>query len=194
MARAVSDIPVSRLVTHPTSPVRNSQPAGIGRLVAAGEVLVINNLGRNIEVSAVLSDILSPTHVFHQTAFPHEDEPSQFDLDIHGFLSGPDRRQLICVNHYGVIRLLAPVDRPVAFDNRSTGQLLELTSQRNLKWPGDAERFVFAGSCLLSSSPRGYAVDDAVQTGILISQRWERVIAGDSVNGAEPLGASDTHH
>jgi len=194
MSALASDIQVLKLATHSLSSVSNSQPAGIGRLAAIGELLVINNLGRNVEVADPHGDSLVPIHLFKQTAFPEDDQPSQFDLDIHGFLSCADRRHLISINHYGVIRLLAPVGRGDALARHHMESSLELISQRNLKWPGDAERFVFAGSSLLSSSPRGYAVSDAIETGILVSENWDQAIAGNPLSKGERFGAIDAHH
>jgi len=193
MAPVASEIQVGQLDTHPVSSVRNSQPAGIGRLAAFDELLVINNLGRNVEIAAVDGNTLAPIHLFQQTAFPEADEPSQFDLDIHGFLWRPDRQHLVSVNHYGVIRLLAPVGQADRAAGRQWQSSSELISQGNLKWPGDAERLLFAGSSLLSSSPRGYAVTDAIETGVLISENWERAIAGNQLSNGQPFGAIYTH-
>ncbi len=194
MARAVSEIQVSKLATYATSPISNSQPAGIGRLVAIDGALIVNNLGRNIEISTPHEGALEPLHVFQETAFPGEDEPSQFDLDYHGFLALQDRRQLIAINHHGIIRLLTPAGSDSVFGPSSNGRCFELSSERNLKWPGDAERFVLAGSSLISSSPRGYEVDDAAEPGILISLEWSRAVAGHSETMSDPFGAIHAHH
>ena len=39
---------MTELDSHPQSRVRNSQPAGIGRVVDLGDVCAWNNLGRNV--------------------------------------------------------------------------------------------------------------------------------------------------
>lgn len=193
MALAVNEIRTSRLPTHPASPVRNSQPAGIGRLTAVNGVLVINNLGRNIEISAPDGGALVPLHVYRETIFPHDDEPSQFDLDIHAFLALAGGRQLISINHYGIVRLLTPGGLGSASASASAGEPVELVSPLNMKWPGDAERFVPAGSAILSSSPRGYAVDDGAEPGILVSDPWDRAVGCAALNPGKKFGEIEVH-
>ena len=73
--------------TAPEIGVRNSQPEGIGRLVALDGLVCWNNLGRNV----VFADpTLRPRAVFGTTLFPGEDEPSQYDLDVHAVLDLPE--------------------------------------------------------------------------------------------------------
>src|SRR5690348_15098929 len=63
--------------------VRNSQPEGIGRVVALDDLVCWNNLGRNV----VFADRrLRPRAIFGTTLFPDEDEASQYDFDVHSIL------------------------------------------------------------------------------------------------------------
>src|SRR5262249_552380 len=81
--------------------VRNSQPEGIGRVVTLGDLVCWNNLGRNV----VFADAgLRPRAVFGTTLFPGEDEPSQYDLDVHSILDLPERGLVVVLNHFGVVR------------------------------------------------------------------------------------------
>src|ERR1700674_6076283 len=91
--------------------VRNSQPRGIGRVVALRDLACWNNLGRNV----VFADRqFRPSAVFGQTLFPDQDEPSQYDLDIHAVLGLPELGLVLVLNHLGCVRgfrrreLLAP--------------------------------------------------------------------------------------
>ncbi len=71
------------LDSHPESRVRNSQAHGIGRVAELGDLVAWNNLGRNI----VFADRgFRPLSIYDETAFPAEDEPSQYDLDLHAIL------------------------------------------------------------------------------------------------------------
>jgi hypothetical protein len=67
---------------HSEVGVRNSQPEGIGRIAALGDMVAWNNLGRNI----VFADRRwQPVAVFGTTSFA-DDELSQYDLDVHAIL------------------------------------------------------------------------------------------------------------
>src|SRR5262249_11241644 len=93
------------LDTKSKSRVINSQPEGIGRLTGWDDFLAINNLGRNIEFSRWRNGRLDPFAVFQDTVFPHDDESSQFDLDMHAIIWTPNKEHILAVNHYGLVRL-----------------------------------------------------------------------------------------
>ncbi len=81
--------------------VRNSQPEGIGRVVALDGLLCWNNLGRNV----VFADLEARPHgVFGSTLFPDEDEPSQYDLDVHAIVDLPELGLVGVLNHIGLFR------------------------------------------------------------------------------------------
>ena len=57
--------------SYPESRVENSQPAGIGRVVALERQCAWNNLGRNVVFA---SRSFQPEAVFDQTSYPDDDE------------------------------------------------------------------------------------------------------------------------
>ncbi|HEY9871219.1 MAG TPA: hypothetical protein V6D08_18810 [Candidatus Obscuribacterales bacterium] len=140
MLKLAGEVRVERIRTHPDSSVCNSQPAGIGRLAAFGGQLVINNLGRNIELSAVAGQGLELNWLSDECAFPDDDECSQFDLDMHAFLTGPDGGSLVAVNHYGRVRCFSAALSAV---RRLTPRL---APDAHLLWPGDVEQFAWLGT------------------------------------------------
>src|SRR5882757_6044161 len=92
---------VTEFDSHPESRVRNSQPAGIGRVVDLGDVCAWNNLGRNVVFA---SRAFEPRAVFDQTEFPDDDEPSQYDLDVHAILDVSAAGVVVVLNHLGLLR------------------------------------------------------------------------------------------
>jgi hypothetical protein len=125
--------------------VRNSQPRGIGRVVALADLTCWNNLGRNV----VFADRqLRPRAVFGRTLFPDQDEPSQYDLDIHAVLDLPDRDLVLVLNHLGCVR---------CFQRSSVvtpGQPRQVEPTAMTFFAADVERTVLAGACLVGSRPR----------------------------------------
>jgi hypothetical protein len=125
--------------------VRNSQPEGIGRVVALGEVACWNNLGRNV----VFADRkLRPRAVFGTTLFPGEDEPSQYDLDVHSILDLPELGLILVLNHFGTVRGFKRSD----ILRRTDGGPIEPTTQWS--YVADVERSVAVAGRLVSSAPR----------------------------------------
>jgi hypothetical protein len=125
--------------------VRNSQPEGIGRVVALGDLVCWNNLGRNV----VFADPwLRPYARFGATLFPDDDEASQYDLDVHSILDVPESGLVVFSNHFGTVR---------AFRR---GELLDGADGRlvapSAVWSfvADVERTVVAGGRLVGSAPR----------------------------------------
>jgi hypothetical protein len=135
--------------------VRNSQPPGIGRVVALGDLTCWNNLGRNI----VFADRrLRPRAVFGRTLFPDQDEPSQYDLDIHAVLELPELGLVLVLNHLGCVRgfrhseLLRP------------GPPREVEPTVTTVFAADVERTVLADKQIVGSRPRSEGAE-----GVLVS-------------------------
>jgi hypothetical protein len=147
--------------------VRNSQPEGIGRVAVLGDLVCWNNLGRNV----VFADRgLRPDAVFGTTMFPEEDEPSQYDLDVHAILELPEMGMVLVLNHFGTLRGF-----PRSDIRRQTGG-----------WPiepcalwsfvGDMERTVSVVGRLVGSAPR---CDGAL--GLVVSTPLDEVPDGGAV-------------
>ena len=145
---AVGDAPVvlpRELDSHPVSQVRNSQPHGIGRVAEMGDLIAWNNLGRNI----VFADrSFRPRCIYDDTAFPDEDEPSQFDLDIHAILRPTGTDLVLTLNHLGALRVFRASQLRSPEADRRARPIAEL------RFAVDAERVVVAGTRLLASRPR----------------------------------------
>ena len=145
--------------------VRNTQPHGIGRVVVLGDLTCWNNLGRNV----VFADgRCRPRAVFGRTLFPGQDEPSQYDLDIHAILDLPDRDLVLVLNHLGCLRgfrrseLVAP------------GPLRPVEPLVTTSFAADVERTVLAGTCLVGIAAR--ATKEPI--GVLVSAPIEATGAG----------------
>jgi hypothetical protein len=140
----------------PLSRVVNSQPAGIGRLVALGSQCAWNNLGRNV----VFADTsLRPLAIFGETLFPDDDEVSQFDLDIHAVVALAGTETFAVVNHLGSVRIF---DRP---GSSVSGPVQpELAPARRLDFADDVERVIGLGDRLVTSRPRGQRLGGVLVT------------------------------
>jgi len=154
---------------HPESRVHNSQPAGIGRVVALREGWAWNNLGRNVVFAG---RHFEPRAVFDQTQFPDDDEPSQYDLDVHAILDVPDAEVVVVLNHLGILRGFRPseVDAP--------GPLRHIDPVWTRTFEADVERVAVVGDRLVGSRPREQRAG-----GVLVS---EPITAAA---GAAPLDA-----
>ena len=120
MRDALTNIEVD---AHPESRVHNSQPHGIGRVVALDGLFAWNNLGRNVVFAG---EDLRPRAVFDESAFS-EDEPSQFDLDVHAILDIPSAGIVATLNHLGTLR---------AFSADAVRRLMDQRfAMRALLWP-----------------------------------------------------------
>jgi hypothetical protein len=125
--------------------VRNSQPEGIGRVVALGDLICWNNLGRNV----VFADHrFRPRRVFGTTLFPGQDEPSQYDLDVHSILEVPELGLILVMNHYGTVRGFRCSDILRRYD----GIAIEPTSLWS--FVADVERTIVVAGRLVGSVPR----------------------------------------
>lgn len=109
--RAVGETPTSLEVdAYPESHVHNSQPHGIGRVVALDGLCAWNNLGHNVVLAR---EDFRTGAVFDESVFS-EDEPSQYDLDIYAILDVPSTGVLVTLNHFGTLRAfsVAVIRRP----------------------------------------------------------------------------------
>jgi hypothetical protein len=147
--------------------VRNNQPEGIGRVAALGELACWNNLGRNV----VFADRkLRPRAVFGTTSFPGEDEPSQYDLDVHSILDLPDMGLILVLNHFGMVRGFKRSE----ILRRTDGGPIEPTTQWS--YVADVERTVAVAGRLVSSAPRA---DGA--RGLLVSASLSALMSSGSI-------------
>jgi hypothetical protein len=147
--------------------VRNSQPEGIGRVVTLGDLVCWNNLGRNVVFAAAADAGLHPRAIFGTTLFPGEDEPSQYDLDVHSILNLPECGLVVVLNHFGVVRGF----RRAALLGHTGGQLVAPSSIWT--FVADVERTIAVAGRLVGSAPRS---DGAL--GLLVSDPVDRVPAG----------------
>jgi hypothetical protein len=159
--------------------VRNSQPEGIGRVVALGGGLAAwNNLGRNVVFAAVDAAAgVRPVAVFGDTRFPDDDEASQYDLDVHAILDAPDLGLVLVTNHFGTVRGFAR--RDVAGPAAESVRRVQPTEVG--EFVADVERTVVVGGRLVGSAPR---CDGAI--GVLVSRPLRHGL--DAAIAAEPSG------
>lgn len=125
--------------------VRNTQPEGIGRVSDLDGLVGWNNLGRNV----VFADsALRPRAVFGTTLFPGQDEPSQYDLDIHSILEVPELGLVVVLNHLGAVRGFR---RAEILQHADGGPI-----EPSLLWwfVPDVERTVTVAGRLVGSAPR----------------------------------------
>ena len=130
--------------SYPTSRVDNSQPHGIGRVAALDGLCAWNNLGRNVVFA---DETFRPRAVFDESIFS-EDEPSQYDLDVHAILDVPTAGIVLVLNHLGLLR---------AFDAgeiRREGPLRRVSPLWTRQFIADVERAVVSRTRLVGSRPR----------------------------------------
>jgi hypothetical protein len=144
------------LDSYPASRTQNSQPAGIGRVAALGELAAWNNLGRNV----VFADCdLRPRAVFDDTLYPADDELSQYDLDVHAIVDMPDADLVLTLNHLGSLRAFRSSEIP------NKGPVRRLQPVWTRVFAEDVERAVVVGNRLVGSCPRS-----AGALGLLVSE------------------------
>ena len=131
--------------SYPESRVRNSQPPGIGRVVDLGDVCAWNNLGRNVVFA---SRSYEPCAIFDQTRFPDDDEPSQYDLDVHAILDVPSAGVVVVLNHLGLLRAFRRSDLGLS------GAMRRIEPVWTRTFAADMERVVVLGDRLVGSRPR----------------------------------------
>jgi len=158
----------------PLTGVRNSQPEGIGRVVALGDLVCWNNLGRNV----VFADAwLRPLAVFGTTLFPDDDEASQYDLDVHAILDLPESELVVVLNHFGTVRGFRRRDLLGATDGRL------VAPSAVWSFVADVERTVALAGRLIGTAPRA---DGAI--GLVVSELLDAVPSGADI--PTTLGAS----
>ena len=141
--------------SHPESRVSNSQPHGIGRVATRDGLCAWNNLGRNVVFA---DENFRPLGVFDESIFT-EDEPSQYDLDVHAILEIPDAGIVLVLNHLGLLRAFR------AAEIRRTGPLRRVHPVWTRTFAADVERAVVVGARLIGSRPREERVG-----GLLVSE------------------------
>ncbi|HYV58667.1 MAG TPA: hypothetical protein VFA62_01235, partial [Acidimicrobiia bacterium] len=136
---------MTELDSHPESRVRNSQPAGIGRVVELDDGCAWNNLGRNVVFA---SRAFEPRAVFDQTQYPDDDELSQYDFDVHAILDVRDAGVVVVLNHLGILRGFrrSEIDAP--------GAVRRIDPVWMRTFAADVERVVAVGARLVGSRPR----------------------------------------
>ncbi|MGH9080057.1 MAG: hypothetical protein ACRDYE_08320 [Acidimicrobiales bacterium] len=171
----------------PLSRVVNSQPAGIGRIASYDGRCAWNNLGRNV----VFADSsLRPLAVFGDTLFPADDEPSQFDLDVHAIIELAGSGQIAVVNHLGSVRIFEPPR------SRAPHLVLrpDLDEARRLEFIDDIERVTRLGDHLVTSRPRGRRLGGVLVTQPIATSRQylDAEVAQQSFGFVTALEASST--
>jgi len=185
---------------HPEMGVRNSQPEGIGRVVALGDGWAWNNLGRNVVFA---SSTFEPRAVFGQTQFPDDDEPSQYDLDVHAILDVPGAGVVVVLNHLGILRGFRRSDVDAA------GPVRPIEPVWTRMFEADVERVAVVGDRLVGSRPReqragGVLVSEPVTAAAFSTPlearvelgTWNMVTALDrlSVEGRECVAVGGNGH
>ena len=145
---------------HPESRVHNSQPHGIGRVAALDGLFAWNNLGRNVVFAG---GDLRPRAVFDESAFS-EDEPSQFDLDVHAILDIPSAGVVVTLNHLGTLRAF-PGDVI-----RRPGPLRRVAPLWTRTLAPDVERAVGVGDRLVGTRPR-----EGGAPGLFVTERLSNI-------------------
>jgi hypothetical protein len=163
----VTPLDIVEVDAAPEIGVRNSQPEGIGRVVALEGLVCWNNLGRNV----VFADAaLRPRAVFGTTLFPDEDEPSQYDLDVHAVLELAELGLVVVLNHFGTVRGFRRADLVPA------GVVRAVEPVTRWSFVADVERTVVAGGRLVGSRPRSEGAVGVLISAPLAGLRAEDVI------------------
>jgi hypothetical protein len=169
--------------------VRNSQPEGIGRVVALDNLVCWNNLGRNV----VFADSgLRPRAIFGTTLFPDDDEASQYDLDVHSILDVPGAGLVVVLNHFGTVRAFR---RDELFGCTGGRPITPLSVW---SFVADVERSLVVADRLVGSVPRsdgamGLVVSDVFHTlpdGAIIPNR----VCATSFGEVTALGVIPSPH
>lgn len=141
---------------HPESRVHNSQPHGIGRVVALDGLYAWNNLGRNVVFAG---EDFRPRAVFAESVFS-DDEPSQYDLDVHAILDIPSVGIVATLNHLGMLRAFS------AGVIRRPGPPRRVAPLWTRTFAPDVERAVVIGDRVVGSRPR-----EEGAPGLLVTER-----------------------
>ena len=145
--------------TNPSSSFVCDYVAGVNRVLSLPPYLLVDNIGRNVELWRFQAGDPEPTTrtIYDRTSYPDDPIASLLDVDLHAAFLRRDGHELLTVNHYGRAR---------RFDLPAPAVHMEPTGE--LQMLGDTERMVMADDCLVASSPRGEFTDDASQPGIFL--------------------------
>ena len=127
--------------------------AGVNRIVNLEPYLVVDNIGRNIEIWRFEKNGIEPVeHAWYDRTAT----PALLDVDLHAACLRGDH-ELLTVDHYGRMWRFALPPSAVRMPPTCEVRLL-----------GDVERFVMVNDCFIGSSPRGHSSDDVPQPGIFL--------------------------
>ena len=155
--------------------------AGVNRVLSLPPYLLVDNIGRNVELWRFQSGDHEPAAraIYDRTSYPDDPIASLLDVDLHAAFLRRDGHELLTVNHYGRARrfeLPAPASRM-----EPTGELQLL---------GDTERIVMVGDCCVTSSPRGEFTNDASQPGVFLFEPLPTSWDEPTSEGARRLAAN----
>jgi hypothetical protein len=141
--------------------------AGVNRVLSLAPYLLVDNIGRNIEVWRFQKNGLEPIERarYDRTSHPGDPIASLLDVDLHAAFVRGAGHELLTINHYGRMRRFTLPALSV-----------ELQSAGELQLLGDVERYVMANDCFIGSSPRGEFTEDALQTGVFLFAPLPRLL------------------
>lgn len=188
------------IATDTSNHIGNNQAPGIGTVVSLDGYLIINNLGRDVEICRFNGHQLERVARISETLFAEDITASEFDFDMHAILLSPDRAHLLLLNHFGIIRAFpwiggAGDNHPLPANEFSRYATVspsapDITPSLWLKWPADVETMLAVQDHLLSTSSIGYAVEEQTQAGVLISQPWKELSARVGTGALARAGAA----
>jgi hypothetical protein len=157
--------------SHPESAVHNSQPAGIGRVVALDEMCAWNNLGRNVVFADHKLEILG---IFDETHYPLDDELSQYDLDVHAIIDLPSSGHVLVLNHLGIARIfrVSEIRRP--------GPPRPVHPRFSVQFEADVERSAVVGDRIVGSAPRSLGAGGLIISEPLMARTRDRRLDADA--------------
>ena len=151
--------------TNPASSFACDYVAGVNRVLSLPPYLLIDNIGRNVELWRFPADAAEPSGRARYDDTAYSDPiASLLDVDIHAAFLRDAGRELLTVNHYGRVR---------AFATPPADTRMRLTWECQLL--GDMERVAIARDCFIGSSPRGEFTDDPAQPGLFLFEPMREV-------------------
>lgn len=145
--------------TDPSSSFGCDYVAGVNRVLSLPPYLLIDNIGRNVEVWHVPPGVRDPVARarYDLTSYAGDPAASLLDVDIHAAFLRRGGRELLTINHFGRVRRFELPPRAV-----------RLQPAGELQMWGDVERVVLAGDCFICSSPRGEYTADPARSGLFL--------------------------
>lgn len=155
--------------------------AGVNRVLSLPPYLLVDNIGRNVELWGFQSGGREPSAraIYDLTSYPDDPIASLLDVDLHAAFLRRDGHELLTLNHYGRLR---------RFELPAAAVHMEPTGELQLL--GDTERVVMAGDCLVTSSPRGEFTNDASQPGVFLFEPLPVSWDESTTEGARRLASS----